>query len=202
MSGGPSARGPRGRSSQSRACSYSPTKSTRPRRSKEWTITSVSAKRLTRWSQRTTGNLVDGLGDLREQRRIAVVGATDERPERDLGAGARERGQERPGFPDADRCGRRQRRRDRSAVLVMNVSQVEEEMVGQPERIEAGRFGQPSQGQEVRPAREVSGSLGRPLVRQLLRNGGPGRQEQPGFERPHRRLSHGDTSHRDAWRGR
>jgi len=77
----------------------------------------------------------------------------------------------------------------------MDIGQAEEEMVGQPERIEAGRFGQSGQSEELGSAGDIAGDLRRSPVGQVLWNGRPGWQEQPDFQWTGRRCSHGGSLH-------
>ena len=119
ISGGPAGRGPRGRSSQSRAWYQRPSKSMAPSRRSVRMIVNASSNRSIRWSygiavgaelglvpagaeaedEAAAAQLVDRGGLLGEQGRVVEVRAGDERPELDPRRRGGDRGQQRPRLP-------------------------------------------------------------------------------------------------------
>src|SRR5262249_9672152 len=92
----------------------------------------------------TAGDLVDRRGLLREERRVVERRARDERPDRRLARRRRERGHERPGLPRAT---------GRAALPAV------EEMLADPDRVEAQVVDRAGEVDELRPA-DLSLDLG------------------------------------------
>src|SRR6185312_13302045 len=80
--------------------------------------------------QASSADLVDGIRHLRHQRRVAERGAGDERAEFDVFGRGGESGKDRPAVPEA-------------LYLVLTTIFIGvEEMIDEPERVEADRFGE------------------------------------------------------------
>jgi hypothetical protein len=93
--------------------------------------------------QPPAADLVDRVGHLREQRRIPEAGAGDERAEFDPPGGGGERGQQGPALPGADRA---------AGVE----PEVHQQVIAEPEGIEALTFRELRHRQEVAPARYLA----------------------------------------------
>ena len=157
ISGGPPGRAGRGSSSASRAVKYSPSKSIEPSASSVRTIVNASSKREIRWSngapsaansdvvpagaqaqhQPAAGDLVHRRRLLGEHERRVERGRGDERPDRHAlgGLGERRRASSTPPTARA-RAGR---------VPV-------QQMVADPDRVEARLLGRPRDRAQLRPA--------------------------------------------------
>jgi hypothetical protein len=113
----------------------------------------------------SAAHLVDGLGHLRDQGRIPVRRAGDERPQPDPGRDPRQAGEQGPALPKPDR---------------RLLAKRHEQVIGQPERIEAKPLGPQGKRHQVAPADVQGGEIGPAW---LGRTGGHG-HEEPNVERP------------------
>src|SRR5918994_1546545 len=96
-----------------------------------------------------TTNLPDRVDHLGQQGGVAVAHAADQRAECDPFRGGGESGQERPAFPVPDGVGRCQFWRDVGAVLRSGCRQSNEQVINQPERVEARCLGLPGETKQV-----------------------------------------------------
>src|SRR4051812_481837 len=89
-------------------------------------------------NETATGDLIDGIGDLREQGRVSKRGAAHQRTDLDSGGYRRQSREERPALPWS---------------LHVLTGEAIDEMIRVPDGIEAEIFGQPGQLDEIAPAR-------------------------------------------------
>ena len=89
-------------------------------------------------NEAATGDLVDGIGDLREQGWVAERGAAHQRADLDPGGYRRQSGEQRPALPRS---------------LHFLLGEAIDEMIRVPDGIEAEIFGHPGHLDEIAPAR-------------------------------------------------